>query len=35
MVSGPYYYAGPNFTSTRRYRDGRIYNPEISLAPTW
>jgi hypothetical protein len=33
VVSGPFYYLGPNFTDTRRYREGVIYNPENSFAP--
>jgi len=32
-VSGPFYYAGPDFTERRRYRDGYIYNPENQFAP--
>ncbi len=33
LVSGPFYYAGPDFTERRRYRDGYIYNPENQFAP--
>ena len=33
IVSGPFYYAGPDFTDRRRYRNGNIYNPESSFAP--
>ena len=33
IVSGPFYYLGPDFTATRRYREGGIYNPENSFAP--
>jgi hypothetical protein len=33
VISGPFYYLGPNFTEQRRYRDGPIYNPESSFAP--
>ncbi len=33
VISGPFYYLGPNFTEQRRYRDGPIYNPENSFAP--
>ena len=33
VVSGPFYYLGPNFTEARRYREGGIYNPENSFAP--
>ena len=33
VVSGPFYYLGPNFTEQRRYRDGPMFNPENSFAP--
>jgi hypothetical protein len=33
IVSGPFYYLGPGFTDTRRYREGGIYNPENSFGP--
>jgi hypothetical protein len=33
VVSGPFYYRGPQFTDQRRYRAGVIYNPESSFAP--
>lgn len=33
IVSGPYYYLGPNFTERRIYREGRIYNPATEYAP--
>ena len=33
LVSGPFYYAGPDFTARRRYRDGFIFNPENQFAP--
>jgi hypothetical protein len=33
VVSGPFYYLGPNFAEQRRYRDGPMFNPESSFAP--
>jgi hypothetical protein len=33
VISGPFYYLGPSFTDTRRYREGGIYNAENSFAP--
>ena len=33
VISGPFYYLGPNFTEQRRYRDGPMFNPENSFAP--
>lgn len=33
VISGPFYYLGPNFTEQRRYRDGPMFNPETSFAP--
>jgi hypothetical protein len=33
VISGPFYYLGPNFTEQRRYRDGPMFNPESSFAP--
>jgi len=33
VISGPFYYVGPNFTEQRRYRDGPMFNPESSFAP--
>jgi hypothetical protein len=33
VVSGPFYYLGPNFTERRIYREGRIYNPATEYAP--
>ena len=31
VISGPFYYLGPNFTEQRRYRDGPMFNPESSV----
>jgi hypothetical protein len=33
IVSGPFYYLGPDFTERRIYREGRIYNPATEYAP--
>jgi hypothetical protein len=33
VISGPFYYLGPDFTEQRRYRDGPMFNPESSFAP--
>ena len=33
IVSGPFYYSGPDFTTRHRYREGRAYNPSIEYAP--
>ena len=33
IVSGPYYYLGPDYTERRIYREGRIYNPATEYAP--
>ena len=33
VISGPFYYLGPNFTEQRRYREGPMFNPENSFAP--
>src|SRR5262249_40491333 len=33
VVSGPYYYLGPNYTERRIYREGRQYNPATEYAP--
>jgi hypothetical protein len=33
VISGPFYYLGPNFTEQRRYREGPLFNPESSFAP--
>src|SRR5262245_37035552 len=33
VISGPFYYLGPNFTEQRRYREGPMFNAESSFAP--
>jgi hypothetical protein len=33
VVSGPFFYAGPDYTERRRYRAGRAYNPSVEYAP--
>ncbi len=33
IVSGPFYYVGPNFTERRQYRVDRMYNPSLEYAP--
>jgi hypothetical protein len=33
IVSGPFYFVGPNFTERRIYREGRIYNASSEYAP--
>ena len=33
VVSGPYYYPGPDYTERREYRADRMYNPSIEYAP--
>lgn len=33
VVSGPFYYVGPDYTERRRYREGRVYNPSLEYAP--
>ncbi len=33
IVSGPFYYLGPNFTERKIYREGRVYNPATEYAP--
>jgi hypothetical protein len=33
IVSGPFYFPGPNYTTRRIYREGRIYNASTEYAP--
>jgi hypothetical protein len=33
IVSGPFYYLGPDYTVRRSYRAGRMYNPSLEYAP--
>jgi hypothetical protein len=33
IISGPFYYLGPNFTERRIYRNDRVYNPATEYAP--
>jgi Domain of Unknown Function (DUF1080)/FG-GAP-like repeat len=33
IVSGPFYYTGPDYTVRHRYRSGRTYNPSSEYAP--
>lgn len=33
VISGPFYYAAPEYTERRRYREGRVYNPTLEYAP--
>ncbi len=33
VVSGPFYYQGPDFTTRHTYRKDRVYNPALEYAP--
>jgi hypothetical protein len=33
IVAGPFYYLGPEYTTRRIYRQGRVYNPSNEYAP--
>ncbi len=33
IVSGPFYYPGPDFNERKMYREGRVYNPSAEFAP--
>jgi len=33
IISGPFYYPGPDFTARHEYRKDRMYNPSVEFAP--